>query len=142
MNLRALSRQYNQGLTDKEAYRKARADLIETALQDGNGDDTTGIGMQADTTQQPASEAGEGEPEKPSAGPEASAEKSANKPEATDGDRPPTPEQGARPARAESRAESPLAAKDAVPGRDTVRPVIIGALVVGVLLIAAWFVFA
>lgn len=43
MNLRALARQYHQGTTDRAAYRKARAELIETALHDSGGDDTTGM---------------------------------------------------------------------------------------------------
>ncbi len=50
MNLRALARQYHQGTTDKAAYRKARAELIETALHDSGGDDTTGMEAGVDTT--------------------------------------------------------------------------------------------
>jgi hypothetical protein len=34
LNLRALARQYARGLTDKEEYRRARADLIESALHE------------------------------------------------------------------------------------------------------------
>ncbi|MFO8154578.1 MAG: hypothetical protein ACQERR_08560 [Pseudomonadota bacterium] len=54
MNLRALARQYHQGTTDRDSYRKARAELIETALHDSGGDDTTGMNTTgADTAPAP-----------------------------------------------------------------------------------------
>lgn len=57
MNLRALARQYHQGTTDRDSYRKARAELIETALHDSGGDDTTGMNTTgADTAPAPAAD--------------------------------------------------------------------------------------